>query len=54
MPHQREKVFICFLYGSEGDLSYKIMVDKAFQGKGIAKAATALMIAEMAAIKSMD
>ena len=30
------------------------MVDKAFQGKGIAKAATALMIAEMAAIKSMD
>ncbi|WP_394120065.1 GNAT family N-acetyltransferase [Planococcus donghaensis] len=32
----------------DGYWVYRIMVDKAFQGKGIGKAATKLMIAEMA------
>lgn len=48
-----EKVVGFLMYNSvqeelEGNWIYRIMVDKEYQGKGIGKAATKLMISEMA------
>lgn len=49
----QEKVVGFLMYNSvqeelEGNWIYRIMVDKEYQGKGIGKAATKLMISEMA------
>jgi diamine N-acetyltransferase len=53
-----EKVVGFLMYNSvqeelDGYWVYRIMVDKEFQGKGIGKAATKLMISEMAKLPSV-
>lgn len=53
-----EKVVGFLMYNSvqeelDGYWVYRIMVDKKFQGKGIGKAATKLMIAEMAKLPNV-
>ena len=53
-----EKVVGFLMYNSvqeelEGNWIYRIMVDKDYQGKGIGKAATELMISEMAKLPNV-
>ncbi|MBY0097944.1 GNAT family N-acetyltransferase [Mesobacillus maritimus] len=54
-----EKVVGFLMYNSvqeelDGYWIYRIMVDKSFQGKGIAKAATTIMLAEMAKLPQAE
>lgn len=57
--YAEEKVVGFLMYNSvkeelDGHWVYRIMVDKEFQGKGIGKAATILMIAEMVKLPNVQ